>query len=298
MHGFGLPRPAILNRATAGGALPPDLPDQVARALAEDIGAGDVTAALIPATAMARATLITREDMVLCGSQWLAETFRQIDARVIVDWRAREGEVVAANATLCELSGPARAILTGERCALNFLQTLSGTATVTHRYAQAVAGTKCRILDTRKTVPGLRLAQKYAVRCGGGDNHRLGLYDRVLIKENHIVAAGSIPAAIQAARRNSPGTEVEVEVETLAEFGVALAEVPDYIMLDEFSLDDMLTAVRLRDAAGSRSLIEASGGVDFDTLAKIAATGVDFVSIGALTKHVRAIDLSLRFQPL
>jgi len=298
VHGFGLPRPAILNRATAGGALPPDLPDQVARALAEDIGAGDVTAALIPATAMARATLITREDMVLCGSQWLAETFRQIDARVIVDWRAREGEVVAANATLCELSGPARAILTGERCALNFLQTLSGTATVTHRYAQAVAGTKCRILDTRKTVPGLRLAQKYAVRCGGGDNHRLGLYDRVLIKENHIVAAGSIPAAIQAARRNSPGTEVEVEVETLAEFGVALAEVPDYIMLDEFSLDDMLTAVRLRDAAGSRSLIEASGGVDFDTLAKIAATGVDFVSIGALTKHVRAIDLSLRFQPL
>jgi nicotinate-nucleotide pyrophosphorylase (carboxylating) len=278
--------------------LPPDLVDQVARALAEDIGAGDVTAALIPAATMARATLITREEMVLCGSQWLAETFRQIDPRVVVDWREREGELVAANGTLCELTGPARAILTGERCALNFLQTLSGTATVTRRYAQAVAGTRCRILDTRKTVPGLRLAQKYAVRCGGGHNHRLGLYDRVLIKENHIVAAGSIPAAIQAARRNSPGTEVEVEVETLAEFGVTLAEVPDYIMLDEFSLDDMRTAVQQRDAAGSRSQIEASGGVDFDSLARIAATGVDFVSIGALTKHVRAIDLSLRFQPL
>lgn len=298
MHGLGVPRPAVLSNAAAGGSLPPDLVDQVARALAEDIGAGDVTAALIPAATMARATLITREEMVLCGSQWLAETFRQIDPRVVVDWRAREGELVAANATLCELSGPARAILTGERCALNFLQTLSGTATSTRSYALAVAGTKCRILDTRKTLPGLRLAQKYAVRCGGGHNHRLGLYDRVLIKENHIVAAGSIPAAIQAARRNNPGIEVEVEVETLAEFAVALAESPDYIMLDEFSLEDMRTAVRQRDAAGSRSQIEASGGVDFDTLAKIAATGVDFVSIGALTKHVRAIDLSLRFQPL
>ena len=298
MHGLGVPRPAVLSNAAAGGSLPPDLVDQVARALAEDIGAGDVTAALIPAATMARATLITREEMVLCGSPWLAETFRQIDPRVVVDWRAREGELVAANATLCELSGPARAILTGERCALNFLQTLSGTATSTRSYALAVAGTRCRILDTRKTLPGLRLAQKYAVRCGGGHNHRLGLYDRVLIKENHIVAAGSIPAAIQAARRNNPGIEVEVEVETLAEFAVALAEAPDYIMLDEFSLDDMRTAVRQRDAAGSRSQIEASGGVDFDTLAKIAATGVDFVSIGALTKHVHAIDLSLRFQPL
>jgi nicotinate-nucleotide pyrophosphorylase (carboxylating) len=298
VHGFGFPRPAVLSKVTAGGALPPDLSDQVARALAEDIGAGDVSAALIPATTLARATLITREEMLLCGSQWLAETFRQIDPLVTVDWCAREGEFVAANTTLCVLSGPARAILTGERCALNFLQTLSGTATTTRRYAQAVAGTQCRILDTRKTLPGLRLAQKYAVRCGGGQNHRLGLYDRVLIKENHIVAAGSIPAAIQTARRNNPGIEVEVEVETLAEFEVALAETPDYIMLDEFSLDDMRRAVRQRDAAGSKSLIEASGGVDLDTLAKIAATGVDFVSIGALTKHVRAIDLSLRFQPL
>jgi nicotinate-nucleotide pyrophosphorylase (carboxylating) len=274
------------------------LSEEVARALAEDIGPGDVTAALIPAETQARATLITREEMILCGSAWLAETFRQIDPRVSVDWRAREGDRVAAGATLCELRGPARAILTGERCALNFLQTLSGTATTTRRHAQAVAGTNCRILDTRKTVPGLRLAQKYAVRCGGGHNHRLGLYDRVLIKENHIVAAGSIPAAIHAARRLAPGIEVEVEVETLAEFAQALAEAPDYIMLDEFSLDDMRAAVQRRNDAHSRSLIEASGGVDLDGLAKIAATGVDFVSIGALTKHVRAIDLSMRFLAL
>ncbi len=272
--------------------------EEVARALAEDIGPGDVTAALIPAETQARATLITREEMILCGSAWLAETFRQIDPRVSVDWRAREGDRVAAGATLCELRGPARAILTGERCALNFLQTLSGTATTTRRHAQAVAGTNCRILDTRKTVPGLRLAQKYAVRCGGGHNHRLGLYDRVLIKENHIVAAGSIPAAIHAARRLVPGIEVEVEVETLAEFAQALAEAPDYIMLDEFSLDDMRAAVQRRNDAHSRSLLEASGGVDLDGLAKIAATGVDFVSIGALTKHVRAIDLSMRFLAL
>ena len=272
--------------------------EEVARALAEDIGPGDVTTALIPAETQARATLITREEMILCGSAWLAETFRQIDPRVSVDWRAREGDRVAAGATLCELRGPARAILTGERCALNFLQTLSGTATTTSAYVEAVRGTGCTILDTRKTVPGLRLAQKYAVRCGGGHNHRLGLYDRVLIKENHIVAAGSIPAAIHAARRLAPGIEVEVEVETLAEFAQALAEAPDFIMLDEFSLDDMRAAVQRRNDAHSRSLIEASGGVDLDGLAKIAATGVDFVSIGALTKHVRAIDLSMRFLAL
>jgi nicotinate-nucleotide pyrophosphorylase (carboxylating) len=298
VHGLGLPRPAVLNKSGTGGVLPPDLSDQVARALAEDIGTGDVTAALIPEATQARATLITREQMVLCGSAWLEETFRQIDASIGVDWRAREGDGVAAGATLCELRGPARGILTGERCALNFLQTLSGTATVTRSYADAVAGTNCRVLDTRKTVPGLRLAQKYAVRCGGGHNHRLGLYDRVLIKENHIIAAGSIAAAIQTARRSSPGIEVEVEVETLAEFGVALAAAPDYIMLDEFSLEDMRAAVKLRDGARSPSKLEASGGVDFEALGKIAATGVDFVSIGALTKHVRAVDLSLRFQSL
>jgi nicotinate-nucleotide pyrophosphorylase (carboxylating) len=247
---------------------------------------------------LARATLVTREPMVLCGSAWLEETFRQIDPLVKVEWLAAEGDQLPADAALCEIRGRARSILTGERCALNFLQTLSGTDTVTRRYADVVDGTQCRILDTRKTLPGLRLAQKYAVRCGGGHNYRLGLYDRVLIKENHIVAAGSIPAAIRAARRNSPGTEVEVEVETLQEFAIALAEAPDYIMLDELSLDDMRTAVTQRNAAGSRARLEASGSVDLHSLVQIAATGVDFVSIGALTKHVHAIDLSLRFQTL
>jgi nicotinate-nucleotide pyrophosphorylase (carboxylating) len=270
----------------------------VARALEEDIGTGDVTAALIPTETLARATLVTREPMILCGAAWLEETFRQIDRQVKVEWLATEGSHVAADAALCEIRGRARSILTGERCALNFLQTLSGTATVTRRYADAVAGTHCRILDTRKTLPGLRLAQKYAVRCGGGHNHRLGLYDRVLIKENHIVAAGSIPAAIRTARRNTPGIEVEVETENLDEFRIALAEAPDYIMLDDFTLDDMRSAVSERNAAGSRARLEASGSVDIESLVKIAATGVDFVSIGALTKHVRAIDLSLRFQTL
>jgi nicotinate-nucleotide pyrophosphorylase (carboxylating) len=298
MHGGPVTRPTILIKPIAGGDLPPDLPEQVARALAEDIGAGDVTAALIPAHTEAQATLITREAMVLCGSAWVTEIFRQLDARIAIKWHAHEGDFIPAGATLCELRGPARAILIGERCALNFLQTLSGTATVTQRYAQVVAGTACRILDTRKTVPGLRLAQKYAVRCGGGHNHRLGLHDRVLIKENHIVAAGSIPAAIQAARHASPSVPVEIEVENLSEFDVALTADPDYIMLDEFNLADLRTAVKRRNAAHSKALLEASGGVDFDTLAQIAATGVDFVSIGALTKHVRAIDLSLRFQPL
>jgi len=281
-----------------GGELPPDLSAQVARALAEDIGAGDVTAALIPTDTVARATLVTREPMILCGSAWLEETFRQIDPLVEVQWLAAEGAEVPSGAALCEIRGRARSILTGERCSLNFLQTLSGTATTTHRYAEAVRGTHCRILDTRKTLPGLRLAQKYAVRCGGGHNHRLGLYDRVLIKENHIVAAGSIPAAVRAARRNSPGTAVEVEVETLAELRTALNEAPDFILLDDFSLDDMRAAVNERNSAGSRALLEASGSVDVESLVKIAATGVDFVSIGALTKHVHAIDLSLRFQTL
>jgi nicotinate-nucleotide pyrophosphorylase (carboxylating) len=270
----------------------------VARALKEDIGTGDVTAALIPADTLARATLVTREAMTLCGAAWLDETFRQIDPQVKVEWLAVEGSHVAADATLCEIRGRARSILTGERSALNFLQTLSGTATVTRRHVDAVAGTQCRILDTRKTLPGLRLAQKYAVRCGGGHNHRLGLYDRVLIKENHIIAAGSIPAAIRTARRNAPQIEVEVEVENLDEFRIALSEAPDYIMLDEFTLDDMRTAVAERNAAASRAMLEASGSVDMESLVKIAATGVDFVSIGALTKHVRAIDLSLRFQTL
>jgi nicotinate-nucleotide pyrophosphorylase (carboxylating) len=300
VHGFGTARPAVLKPSSSGdapgGALPPDIATQVARALAEDIGSGDVTAALIPDGTQAHATVVTREDMVLCGTAWLDEVFRQIDAAVSVDWKFRDGDAVAANSILCEIRGAARSVLTGERCALNFLQTLSGTATTTRSYAAAMAGTACRVLDTRKTLPGLRLAQKYAVRCGGGSNHRLGLYDRVLIKENHIMAAGSIAAAIRQARRGHAGIGVEVEVESLAEFRQALAEAPDYIMLDEFSLDDMRAAVAERDAAGSKAKIEASGGVGLESLKYIAATGVDFVSVGALTKHVRAIDLSLRFR--
>jgi nicotinate-nucleotide pyrophosphorylase (carboxylating) len=275
--------------------LPPDIPAQVARALAEDIGSGDVTAALVPAGNIARATLITRDPIILCGTAWVDETFRQLDPSIVVSWRARDGEELAAGSVLCEISGKARAILTGERCALNFLQTLSGTATTTHGYVQAVAGTGCKVLDTRKTIPGLRLAQKYAVRCGGGRNHRMGLHDMVLVKENHIIAAGSITAAIAAARTNSPGVPVEIEVESLPEFREALSAKPDVIMLDEFSLPDMRTAVAERNAAASAVRIEASGGLTLASIRSVAQAGIDYISIGALTKHLNAIDLSLRF---
>jgi nicotinate-nucleotide pyrophosphorylase (carboxylating) len=280
---------------TPGGAPPPDIASQVARALAEDIGSGDVTAALVPAEAVARATLITREPMVLCGRAWLAEVFRQLDPSIHIEWHGHDGHEFPTNAVLCEMRGPARAILTGERCALNFVQTLSGTATVTQQYVAAIAGTACSILDTRKTLPGLRLAQKYAVRCGGGRNHRLGLYDMVLIKENHVVAAGGITQAVAAARQANPAVPVEVEVETLGEFRAALAARPEVIMLDEFSIDDMRTAVAERNAAGGATRIEVSGGVTLATVRELALIGIDFVSIGALTKHLRAIDLSLRF---
>lgn len=276
-----------------GGNLPPDIAAQVARALAEDVGEGDVTASLIPPGQSAVATLITREDMVLCGTAWFDEVLRQVDPAVRVDWRAQDGSSITAGSELCSISGPARALLTAERCAMNFLQTLSGTATITRRFAEALAGTPCRVLDTRKTIPGLRLAQKYAVRCGGGTNHRLGLYDRVLIKENHIAAAGSIAAAIRNAR-TTQSVPVEVEVETLQEFRQALPEAPDYIMLDEFSLEDMRTAVAERNRSGSSVKIEASGGVSLEGLRRIADTGVDFISVGALTKHLHAIDLSMR----
>lgn len=279
-------------------ALNPDIASEVARALAEDIGPGDVTAALVPATQRARATLITREPIVLCGTAWLDETFRQLDPAVAVNWNLRDGEDAAADTVLCEIMGLARPILSGERCALNFLQTLSGTATVTRRYVNAVAGTGCQILDTRKTIPGLRLAQKHAVRCGGGSNHRLGLYDMVLIKENHAIAAGGIAAAIAAARQASPGVPVEVEVETLEEFRTALAAEPEVIMLDEFSHADLRAAVAERAARGSGTRLEVSGGVTLQNIRELAATGIDYISVGALTKHVTAADLSLRFQPL
>jgi len=275
--------------------LPPDLAAQVARSLAEDIGSGDVTAALVAAGTGAVATLLTREAAVLCGTAWVDETFRQLDPAVRVTWRVGEGDKVEANTVLCDITGPARAILTGERTALNFLQTLSGTATATRRYVDAVAGTGCQILDTRKTLPGLRLAQKYAVRCAGGRNHRIGLYDMVLIKENHIVAAGGIAAALAQARALAPGIPVEIEVETLDEFRDALAARPDVILLDEFDDAAQRQAVALNRAAGAAVKIEASGGVDLDTVRRIAATGVDYISVGSLTKHLHATDLSLRF---
>ena len=274
--------------------LPTDLAAQVDAALREDIGSGDVTAALVPAAQRVRGAVIAREEAVLCGRPWAEETFRRLDPQVRLAWRASDGERIAAREAICEIAGPARAVLTGERTALNFLQLLSATATVTRRFVDAVAGTGCRILDTRKTLPGLRGAQKYAVRCGGGDNHRFGLYDQVLIKENHIAAAGSVTGAIEAARRTAPGLKVEVEVESLAELEEALGAAPDIIMLDDFSLADMRTAVSLARARSRAVELEASGSVSLETVREIAATGVDYVSVGSLTKHVRAVDLSMR----
>ncbi|MGH8289074.1 MAG: carboxylating nicotinate-nucleotide diphosphorylase [Steroidobacteraceae bacterium] len=282
-------------------APPADLSEQVAAALREDIGSGDVTAQLVPEAQRVRGRVSTREQAVLCGQPWAKETFHRLDPGIQLTWRARDGEPVAPGAVIFEIEGRARPILTGERTALNFLQLLSATATQASRFVAAVAGTGCTILDTRKTLPGLRSAQKYAVRCGGGSNHRLGLYDMVLIKENHIAAAGSITAAIAAARRLSQGVKVEVEVESLAELEEALRAGPDIVLLDDFSLTDLAAAVSLnrsrRNAAGPRAqpvALEASGSVSLETVRDIAATGVDFVSAGALTKNVRAIDLSMR----
>ncbi len=277
--------------------LPPvaDIETSVARALAEDIGTGDLTAALIPVAAQAAATIITREPAILCGSAWVDATFRQVDANVRVEWLASDGDQVQPDQTLCRISGAARSLLTAERPALNFLQTLSGTASVTRDFVDAVAGTGCRILDTRKTVPGLRLAQKYAVLCGGGTNHRVGLYDGILIKENHIAAAGSIAAAVAAARALNANVMLEVEVETFEELEQALAARPDRILIDNFSLEDLRRAVvRARDHSGRRVELEASGNMTLAAILPVAATGVDFISIGSLTKHVRAIDLSMR----
>jgi nicotinate-nucleotide pyrophosphorylase (carboxylating) len=278
-------------------AAPPDLVEQVARALAEDVGSGDLTAALVPAGRIGRATVITREQAVLCGRPWVDEVFRQVDPSVRVSWEADEGADVVPGQRLFRLEGPARSLLTGERTALNFLQTLSGTATATRRYVRLVAGLPCRILDTRKTVPGLRRAQKYAVRCAGGNNHRMGLYDGILVKENHIMAAGSIAAAVDAARAAGANVPVEVEVETLDELRQALDAGADMALLDEFSLDDLRAAVALNRAHRRGPMqLEASGNVTIDTLRAIAETGVDFISIGSLTKHVRAVDLSMRFE--
>ena len=274
--------------------LPTDLANQVEAALREDLGGGDVTAALVPAAQRVRGSVMAREEAVLCGRAWADETFRQLDQRVQLVWHAADGARVAAQQLIFAIVGPARPVLSGERTALNFLQLLSGTATATRRFVDAIAGTRCQILDTRKTIPGLRSAQKYAVRCGGAQNHRMGLYDQVLIKENHIAAAGSLTGAIEAARRNASGLSVEVEVETLGELQEALNARPDIIMLDEFSLEDMRAAVALNRAHGAAAKLEVSGSVSLEAVRAIAETGVDYISVGALTKHVRAIDLSMR----
>ena len=274
--------------------LPADIAKLVEAALREDLGSGDVTAALVPAAQRVRGSVVAREEAVLCGRAWVDETFRQLEPRVQLTWLASDGERVAAGQAIFAIAGPARPVLSGERTALNFLQLLSGTATVTRRFVDAVAGTGCRILDTRKTVPGLRTAQKYAVRCGGAHNHRMGLYDQVLIKENHIAAARSLTGAIEAARRSAAGIGVEVEVETLGELQEALNARPDIIMLDDFTLEDMRAAVALNRAAGTMAKLEVSGSVSLEAVRAIAETGVDYISVGALTKHVRAIDLSMR----
>lgn len=274
-------------------ALPPRalIEDDVQRALAEDIGSGDLTAHLVPDVG-AHAELLTREDAVLCGTAWVDELFRRLDARVRITWLKRDGERIAAGDIIARLDGPARTLLTGERGALNFLQTLSGTATLTARYVDALRGTRSKVLDTRKTIPGLRRAQKYAVTCGGGLNHRLGLYDAVLIKENHIAAAGSVTAAlIQARAVLATDVSIEIEVENLDQLREAISAGATRILLDNFDLERL--AVAVRETAG-RATLEASGGITLDNIRAVAETGVDFISVGSLTKHLRAIDLSLR----
>ena len=269
----------------------------VVAALAEDVGSGDLTAKLVPADRVTRATIVSRENAVLCGSAWFGRCFNKLDPAISIVWKAADGERVMPNQVLCELEGPARALLTGERTALNFLQLLSGVATKARQYADIVAGTRAQIVDTRKTLPGLRLAQKFAVKCGGGGNHRLGLYDAILIKENHILAAGSIAAAMAAAKKTAAAIGgqckfIQVEVETLAELQQALDAGATMILLDNMSLEQMREAVAI---TAGRAVLEASGNVSLDTLRGIAETGVDRISIGALTKDVRALDLSMRF---
>jgi len=270
----------------------------VSQALAEDLGylpvaQGDITASLIPAAQQATATVITREDCVVCGTAWVDEVFAQLSDQVVISWLVHDGDKVQANSVLCEISGPAAILLTGERTALNFLQTLSGTATTTAAYVALLAGSKTRLLDTRKTLPGLRLAQKYAVACGGGKNHRMGLYDAFLIKENHIAAAGGIANAVLTARQNFPGKPVEVEVEDLTELEQALTAGADIIMLDNFPLADINRAVAINQ---NRAKLEVSGNVTAESLRALAATNVDYISSGALTKNVQAIDLSMRLR--
>ncbi len=269
----------------------------VAAALAEDVGAGDLTASLIDADAVVGAQIIARESLVLCGEEWVNEVFRQVDERVIIDWYIGDGGHAEDGDIICKLVGPARAMLTGERTALNFLQTLSSTATTTAAYVNAIAGTGARVLDTRKTLPGLRLAQKYAVTCGGGMNHRVGLFDAILIKENHIRSAGSIRAALKSAQQDHAGVLIEVEVENHDELLEALDAGATRVLLDNFSLDDLGKAVATNQGYGYVAAeLEASGNVTLDTIRALAETGVDYISIGALTKNVRAADLSMLFR--
>jgi nicotinate-nucleotide pyrophosphorylase (carboxylating) len=275
--------------------VPADLPQLVARALAEDIGSGDLTAALIPAERRGVATVITREAAIMCGIPYAAATFAAIDARVRLNWHVAEGAPIKPGQPLVTIEGPARALLTGERTALNFLQTLSATAMAANTYAALIQGTNCRLLDTRKTIPGLRSAQKYAVRVGGGGNHRMGLFDGILIKENHIVAAGSIANAVSVAKSSGAQVPVEVEVENMSELRQAIDAGADIAMLDEFSLQAMHEAVALNAAAPKPLKLEASGGITTASIREIAETGVDYISVGSITKHVRAIDLSMRF---
>ena len=290
MHDRAIARSAVLKIAP-----PADLPQQVARALAEDIGTGDVTAALIPDERQGLASVITRERAVFCGRPYVDAVFGQLNGTVRIDWFIAEGAWAEPNHTLFTVSGPARAMLMGERTALNFVQLLSATATIARRYAALVEGTGCKVLDTRKTIPGLRTAQKYAVRVGGASNHRVGLYDGILIKENHIAAAGSIAAAVSSARHLQPKMPIEVEVEDLAQLQEAIEARADIALLDNFSLSLMKEGVAANRASGLPIKLEASGGVSEESIREIALTGVDFVSVGAITKHVRAIDLSMRF---
>jgi nicotinate-nucleotide pyrophosphorylase (carboxylating) len=277
--------------AQYGEAFAAAIARNVGDALAEDVGSGDLTGLLVPADEMRDARIIVREKAVLCGVPWFNEVMRRVDPRIDVQWRYREGDSMTADSVVCTLRGPARSLLTAERNGLNFLQMLSGVASATRKFADAIAHTRARVLDTRKTLPGLRLAQKYAVRVGGGANQRLALYDGILIKENHIAAAGGVGAAMQAALALNAGVSIQIEVETLEQLESALAHGAQSILLDNFSFDMMRDAVRI---TAGRAVLEVSGGVNFDTIRQIAETGVDRVSVGSLTKDVRATDFSMR----
>jgi nicotinate-nucleotide pyrophosphorylase (carboxylating) len=272
--------------------LPDDIGSTVKRALDEDVGSGDITALLIPARAQARGHILCRENAILCGTAWADAVAARVDAGIRIEWLAQDGEILFPDQQIARLEGPARGLLTAERCMLNFLQTLSGTATLARQYADRVAHTGAQLLDTRKTLPGLRTAQKYAVRTGGCGNHRMGLYDAFLIKENHISACGSITGAVRQARQIAADRTVEVEVETLEQLAEALETGADIVMLDNFSTERLREAVAL---TGGRCRLEASGGITDTTLIEVAESGVDYISIGALTKDCRAIDLSMRF---